>query len=203
MAPDIDASEREPEARRAARARRTALYESVKDPIHHAARRGIHAITACTPNEDDVVEVAYDAFCEFEKKNRDELSSPQGMAYQIAFQRGRDRGRKIIRHREQIDLLCKEPTLQGELEFREVDAQLAQRRDEMARTAIECLAALPADQQSVVTATVMESMSLSDWALREGKSHQAASRQRGRALESLRRCVDRQRRGQQDGKEQK
>jgi DNA-directed RNA polymerase specialized sigma24 family protein len=90
------------------------------------------------------------------------------MAYRIAYQRGRDRGRKIIQQREQIDLVSKDRTLMGELEFREVDAQIAQRREELARTAIECLAALPADQQSVVTATVMESMRLSDWALREG-----------------------------------
>jgi DNA-directed RNA polymerase specialized sigma24 family protein len=125
------------------------------------------------------------------------------MAYQVAFQRGRDRGRKIIQQREQIDLVSKDRALLGDLEFREVDAQIAQRREALARTASECLGALPADQQSVVAATVMESMRLSDWALREGKSHQAASRQRTRALESLRRCVNRKRRSQQDGKEQK
>jgi DNA-directed RNA polymerase specialized sigma24 family protein len=203
MAPDMDDSERELEACRVERAQRTALYEAVTDTMHQGARRGIHAITACTPNEDDVGDVVYDAFCEFEKKNQDELRSPQGMAYQVAFQRGRDRGRKIIQQREQIDLVSKDRALLGDLEFREVDAQIAQRREALARTASECLPALPADQQSVVAATVMESTRLSDWALREGKSHQAASRQRTRALESLRRCVNRKRRSQQDGKEQK
>lgn len=203
MAPDMDDSERELKARRVERAQRTALYEAVKDTMHQGARRGIHAITARPANEDDVVDAVVVAFCEFEKKNHGELHSPQGMAYRIAYQRGRDRGRKLIRQREKIDLVAEDRALMGELEFREVDAQIAQRREELARTAIECLAALPADQQSVVTATVMESMRLSDWALREGKSHQAASRQRTRALESLRRCVNRKRRSQQDGKEQK
>lgn len=203
MAPDMDDSERELEARRVERAQRTALYEAVKDTMHQGARRGIHAITACTPNEDDVGDIVYDAFCEFEKMNQDELSSPQGMANHVAFQRGRDRGRKIIKQREQIDLVSQDRALLGDLEFREVDAQLAQQREELARMASECLAALPADQQAVVTATLMESMRLSDWALREGKSHQAASRQRTRALESLLRCVNRKRRSQQDGKEQK
>jgi RNA polymerase sigma factor (sigma-70 family) len=201
MAADTDDSERMLEASQAGREQRTALYEAVTDTMHQGARRGIAAITARPPNEDDVGDVVYEAFCEFEKMDPNELRALRGMAHHLAFQRGRDRGRAIIRQREKINKLSEDRALVGELEFREVDVQIAQRREVLARTAIECLEALPADQQSVVAATVMESMSLSDWALREGKSHQAASRQRTRALESLRRCVSGELRSQQDGKE--
>lgn len=101
MAADMDDSERELEARRVKRTMRAALHEAFASTLHQGARRGIHAITASPPNEDDVV---FDAVCEFEKMNQDELSSPLGMAYRLAFQRGRNRGRKIIQRRVKIDL---------------------------------------------------------------------------------------------------
>jgi DNA-directed RNA polymerase specialized sigma24 family protein len=201
MAAETDDSERVLEAWRAGRVTRTALYEAVADTLHQGARRGITATIAQPANEDDVGNVVYDAFCELERKDPLELRSLLGMANRIAFQRGRDRGRTIVKERENIKTLVQDPALHGELEFHDEDLQVAQRREVLAQIATECLDGLTAEQRSVVAATVMEPMSLSDWALREGKSHQAASRQRTRALEALHRCVDRKLRSQQDGKE--
>ena len=199
MDADTDDSEWVLDEWRAGRVERRALYEAVTETMHQGARRGIAAITAMRANDDDVWEVVYEAFCEFEGKDPLGLRSLLGLAHQIAFQRGRDRGRKIIREREKIDQLSEDRALQGELEFHDVDVQLAQRREVLARMATACLDALTADQRSVITATVMEPMSLSDWALREGKSHQAASRQRARALESIHRCVEQKLRSQRGG----
>lgn len=200
MAAETDDSERVLEAWRAGRVERAALYDAVREAMYQGARRGIGSIISNPPNEDDVGDVVFEAFCEFEGVDPLGLQSMLGFAKHLAFQRGRDRGRAIIREREKITGLTKDRAVQTELEFGDVDVQLAQKREVLARLATECLDSLTVEQRSVVTATVMEPMSLSDWALREGKTHQAASRQRARAIESLRRCVDHKLRSQQDGK---
>jgi hypothetical protein len=52
-----------------------------------------------------------------------------------------------------------------------------------------CFERLTEEQRDLVTKTIMGQELLSDWALRKGRSHQAASRQRRRAIEAIRRCI--------------
>jgi hypothetical protein len=74
-------------------------------------------------------------------------------------------------------------------QFRDDDIRAAAAREVLVGHALDCLATLTDEQRDVVGATIMGHESLSDWALRNGKTHQAASRQRSRALEALHQCV--------------
>jgi DNA-directed RNA polymerase specialized sigma24 family protein len=196
---DADDPERLLEGWRAGRVQRRDLYRAVREAMHQGARRGIGWVLAADPNEQDIEDVVYDAFLEFEAKDPLEVDSLVGLAKHMARLRGIDRGRAIIRERRNIMSELTDRAYQADLEFAADDVRLAGEREVLSRDASDCLASLPADQLSVVTATIMERMSLSDWALNEGKTHQAASRQRTRALESLKRCVQANVRRRQDG----
>jgi DNA-directed RNA polymerase specialized sigma24 family protein len=201
MTANADDPEQVLEAWRAGRVERRDLYAAVRASMWQGARRGISWITSTKADDADVEDVVYDSFCEFERQIPNEMKSLRGFAARIAFQRGRDRGRAILRDRKKLTVDLADPSYKAELEFADVDAQLAERRAVLADLALECLDTLTAEQRSVVKDTIMAHMSLSDWALREGKSHQAASRQRSRAVDSLRRCVDHKMRNQNGEKE--
>jgi DNA-directed RNA polymerase specialized sigma24 family protein len=186
----------------AGRVQRRDLYDAVRGAMKQAARRGIGYITANGFNEHDVDDVVYKSFCELENQDPFQMQTLIGFARRIADMRGRDRGRELIRERERIKAITADRAIQAELTFSEVDALESAKNEETARLAIQCLDTLTAPQRSVVTATIMGRMSLSDWALQEGKTHQAASTQRSRALTALRKCVDHKLRSQQSGKEE-
>lgn len=133
----------------------------------------------------------YNAFLELERHDPAEVVSIVGLAKIIAYRRGQDAGRKIIREREQISALMTDRAATAELEFHDDDEVLAAAEQEvLLGHALDCMGGLTDEQRDIVRATVMGRESLSDWALRAGKSHQASSRQRARALESLRRCIE-------------
>jgi RNA polymerase sigma factor (sigma-70 family) len=176
---------------RAGRVARRDLYVAVREAMWQGARRGISRITSAEADVQDVEDVVYDAFCEFELQNPNEIQSLRGFAAHIARQRGCDRGRAILRELKKQTVVLADPAYKADLEFADVDAQLAEQRAVLADLAMECLDTLTDEQRSVVEDTIMARMSLSDWALRAGKSHQAASRQKLRAIDSLSRCVDR------------
>lgn len=199
MDADADDPERMLEAWRTGRVERRDLYVAVREAMHQGARRGIGWVLAADPDEQDVGDVVYDAFCELEAKDAFEIHSLVGLARHIARLRGIDRGRAIIRERRNIASELTDRAYQADREFVVDDVRAAGEREVLARYAADCLASLPEDQQSVVTATIMERTSLSDWALSEGKTHQAASRQRTRALDSLKRCVQAKIRSRRDG----
>jgi DNA-directed RNA polymerase specialized sigma24 family protein len=174
---------------RAGRATTHDLYTTVRGGMYQSARRGIGFITSDTPDKQDVEDVVYEAFCEFASQDPAEVGSIVGLARRIAYFRGMDAGRRIIRDREHIQGLAGDRAVRAGIEFSDEDARADAERAVLAEYAIECLDLLPDEQQDVVRATVMGRETLSDWALHAGKSHQAASRQRVRALGSLARCV--------------
>lgn len=170
-------------------AKRADLYRAVRKPMYQAARQGIGRITSLDPDPQDVEDVVYVAFEELERQDPAEVASLVGLAKRIAFRRGQDAGRKIIREREQmrammIDLIVTDVPASDD------EVRAAADEEVLVGHALECLDRLPEDQRDVVEATVMRRENLSDWALRKGKSHQAASRQRDRAVAALRRCIE-------------
>jgi len=178
------------------------LYGAVRATMAAAARRGLARVTREWADEQDVEDVVFDAFCEFEKKDPCDIQSLLGMAGRIAYLRGMDRGAEIIRTRIRERRLTNDASYRAELEFTELDAVLAERRAEAGQTLRDCLQTLPPDQRSVIENTVMRPGSLSDWAFAHDKTHQAAGQQRARALRALRRCAAERRREQEVGKEE-
>jgi DNA-directed RNA polymerase specialized sigma24 family protein len=165
------------------------LYSAVREDMYQAARRGIGFITSDSPDRQDVEEVVYEAFREFEAQDPAAVRSIIGLARRIAYCRGQDAGRAIIRNREQIRGLSRDRAVRASIEFSDEDVHVAAQREVLVGYAMHCLDSLPDEQRDVVRATVMGRETLSNWALRAGKSHQAASRQCERALRSLARCV--------------
>ncbi|HEX8095355.1 RNA polymerase sigma factor [Jatrophihabitans sp.] len=167
------------------------LYESVREGMHQNARRGIQRVIARPPDEHRVSDVVYTAFVELLRGDPAAMTSPVGLAKTIAYRRGIDEGRRILRERQRIssvdplDIATTMPDKAGILAAAEEEA--------LHQLVAKCLEFLTTDQRAVVRATVMGNQTLSDWALTAGTSHQAVSRQRSRALDALRRCVKRQR----------
>ncbi|MEO6501659.1 MAG: hypothetical protein ABIQ09_07085 [Jatrophihabitantaceae bacterium] len=165
------------------------LYESLREGMHQTARRGIQRVIAKPPDEHRVQDVVYIAFMELLRGDPAAMTSPVGLAKTIAYRRGIDEGRRILRERQRI----------SSLDALEIAGTLPDKREILAAAEEEalhqmvtrCLESLTADQRAVVRATVMGNQTLSDWALTRGTSHQAVSRQRSRALDALRRCVNR------------
>lgn len=177
------------ESWRTGSATRRDLYLAVRVIMYQAARRGIGAITCDIPDEQDVEDVVYQAFCEFEAQDPAAVRRIVALAWQVAYRRGQDVGRAIIRSREQIRGHVQDRAIRTNFEFSDEDARAAAQREVLIGYAIDCLDLLPDEQRDVVRATVMGRETLSDWAFQVGKSHQAASRQCARALRSLARCV--------------
>jgi hypothetical protein len=81
------------------------LYMAVRAPMRQAASQGIASITASRPDPHDVEDAVYDAFTELELRNPASVVSVVGLAKKIAYRRGQDTGRKIIRRREKMHKL--------------------------------------------------------------------------------------------------
>ena len=167
------------------------LYESLRDGMHQHARRGIQRVIAKPPDEHRVSDVVYTAFIELLRGDPAAMTSPVGLAKTIAYRRGIDEGRRILRERQRISSLDALEVATSLPDKREILAAVEE--EALHQLVTKCLEVLTAEQRAVVRATVMGSQTLSDWALTAGTSHQAVSRQRSRALDALRRCVNRQR----------
>jgi DNA-directed RNA polymerase specialized sigma24 family protein len=175
---------------RAGRAQTADLYAALRRPMYQAARQGVVSITAQHPDDQDVEDAVFTAFKELEQKDPSTVTSIVGLARRIAYRRGQDRGRAAVRRREQIDGAVKDPAFIEATTVTEQEVALEAARERLYEQAMRCLDELTEDQADVLRATVMGDEGLSDWAFRNGKSHQAASRQRDRALKALARCIE-------------
>lgn len=171
-----------------------ALFEELRDPMRRAARRGIRRILSRDPDEGDVDDAVFTAFKIVLRHDPNEIKhSLLGFACTVAFRRGMDKARAIIREREQVkghawqlnQLLV---TVQDE-------AQAADRED-LLHKALDCMGTLTADQRDVIEATLRRQESMSDWAARRGTTYEAGRRMLGRGLASLRRCVEAKRKAE-------
>jgi DNA-directed RNA polymerase specialized sigma24 family protein len=182
---------------RAGRAQTADLYRALRGPMYRAARQGVRSITAQRPDTQDVEDAVFTAFKELEQKDPATVTSIVGLARRIAYRRGQDRGRAAVRRREQIAQAMEDPTIVEAMAVTEQEVAAEAERERLYVRAAACLDELTPDQADVVRATVMGDEGLSDWAFRNEKSHQAASRQRDRALKALARCIERQQRDQE------
>lgn len=175
---------------RQGRAERLALLSKVRTPMRQAARQGIGVITSSTPDPDDVEDVVYTAFLELERQDPAQVISIVGLAKRIAYRRGQDAGRKIIRAREQMGAMVADLAIIADPQYLEDDVLAAAEQEELLRHTEICMEGLTEEQRDIVRSTIKGRETVSDWALRTGKTHQAASRQRARAIDALRRCVE-------------
>jgi DNA-directed RNA polymerase specialized sigma24 family protein len=171
------------------------LYPTLRQAMYQAARQGIGMVTSSDPDPHDVEDAVYRAFRELERQDPAKVVSLVGLARKIAYRRGQDAGRNVVRSREQIRDTLADRALMAEVGFCDDEVRAAADQEVLAGDALGCLESLTDEQRDVVRETLMGRESLSNWALRTGKTHQAASRQRGRALESLRRCIELKRSG--------
>jgi DNA-directed RNA polymerase specialized sigma24 family protein len=158
--------------------------------MYQAARQGVVSITAQHPDDQDVEDAVFTAFKELEQKDPTTVTSIVGLARRVAYRRGQDRGRAAVRRREQIYRALEDPAFIEATTVTEQEVALETARERLYEQAMRCLDELTDDQADVLRATVMGDEGLSDWAFRNGKSHQAASRQRDRALKALARCIE-------------
>jgi DNA-directed RNA polymerase specialized sigma24 family protein len=166
-----------------------ALFVAVREPMYQAARSGIFSITSSYPDPHDVEDAVYNAFVQLSTKDPADVSSVIGLAKVIARRRGQDIGRRVVHEREQIEDLLADPLAMAAVEFRDQDVRAAEEDEKVLALAMGCFERLNEEQRDLVTKTIMGQEQLSDWALRKGTSHQAASRQRTRAIEALKRCI--------------
>lgn len=163
------------------------VFETLVTPMRQAARQGIRSM-GVVPDEHDVEKVVFKAFTEYLRKAASEpVQNPVGLANRIANLRGRDHARAIRREREGIN---DSTWVIDELSVSDQEGEASARSEELARMAMECMERLTSDQRDVIEATLMEQMSLSDWANARRRTHQAASAMRLRGLQALRRCID-------------
>lgn len=166
------------------------LFKAVRGAMYQGARRGIHSITSAVPDPRDVEDAVCEAFEQLRKKDPADVSSVTGLAKMIALRRGQDIGRGVVREREGIKGFLADPVAMAAVEFHDDDARAAEEDERVVALAEGCLGFLTDEQRDLVVETIMGEELLSDWAFRNGKTHQAASRQRKRAIEAIRRCVE-------------
>ena len=147
---------------------RMALFLEVGDTMRAGARKGIRRVLRSVPSEHDVEDVVVQSFNELCRKDRSSVNSMMGMAYTIAYRRGIDRGRRVMREWRSIRT--------GDVEMLGVlDAAPDHRPDEVAATMTivqQCKERLTIDQQEVIGATVEGTvdgtMPLKEYAQRRG-----------------------------------
>ncbi|MEU4254373.1 hypothetical protein AB0F15_43980 [Amycolatopsis sp. NPDC026612] len=181
------------------RAERLDVFKAASAPMRQRARQGIAMVTADVVYEHDVDDVVYDAFLELERIGPAGVKSLIGFAKTIAYRRGQDAGRAIIRERERMRDLVIDLGVTADPQFAEDDVREAAEQEVLLQVALECMKGLTDEQRAVVHETIMNRTTLSDWALQTGRSYQSVGRQRDRALDALRRCVNRKRSPDHEG----
>ena len=169
---------------------RLALYVDVEDAMKAGVRKGIRRAARSLPSEHDVEDVVVQSFNELWRLDRSEIKSLTGMAYRIAYRRGIDRGRRVLRERRD------DRTLRKDL-LRLSDEDSAHRQLEDAATleiVQRCKEHLTIDQRAVISATVEGTidgtMPLKEYAQRRGTSYEACRRMVNRAIAALTRCLE-------------
>lgn len=76
------------------------LYEELREEMLQEATRGLRDTIGRRPNDHDAEDAMLDAFLELCEKNLNSLRSPAAEGEKIAYQRGQDRGRRVLREQE-------------------------------------------------------------------------------------------------------
>lgn len=162
------------------------LFRELRNPMRRAARRGIRRLLGDAPDPADVDDVLLKAFKEVLGAEPEAIETMRGFASTVAYRRGMDKARSIIRAREKIK---RQAWQIDQLRVDAADQVAAARHERLLGYAEDCLSTLTPEQRDVVEATVQRQESLSNWAAARGTSYEAGRRMRGRALAALERCV--------------
>jgi DNA-directed RNA polymerase specialized sigma24 family protein len=180
-----------------------ALFVELRGPMRRSAGAAIRRMTGYRPNPDDVDDAVVTAFRELLARDPQEIKTLVGLAARIALRRGQDVGRRLNRAREFPDTEVVEAEADdrtaADPEDEVLAAERAAERERIYVLAVECFAGLRPGQAEVVEATVLRGQGLADWAQQQGKSYQAAHKQRNKALDALLRCVNAKRRDLREG----
>lgn len=169
------------------------LFAALRDLMRRRAASGLRKITGKRANDQDVDEALYRAFQELLERDPSQIKTLGGLAATIAYRRGLDIGKALNRAREfpDGDSVGDSP---GPDDARPEDlivqAEEAAEREHLYRLAMDCMEDLPPGQAEAVRATVLRAQELSDWAVEQGKSYEAARKQRMKGLSALRACVE-------------
>ena len=168
---------------------RLALFVDVKGDMRAGARKGIRLVTGSLASEHDVEDLVVQAFNELWRSDRSEIKSLKAMARTLAYRRGIDRGRRILRERRNDRALGMDL-----LQLTDEESAHRQLEDaEMLEIVQRCKEHLTPDQRAVVSATVEGTidgtMPLKEYAARRGTTYEACRRIVNRAVEALTRCV--------------
>jgi DNA-directed RNA polymerase specialized sigma24 family protein len=177
-----------------------ALFVVLREPMRRAAAGGIRRMTGARANDEDVDDAVLMAFTELTRQDPAGISTLTGLASRMAWRRGQDVGRRLNRARELPDTdavhaMATRHRADGgrtapDPEEEVLEAERFAERELVLRLALACVEELPPGQAEVVTATVLRSQELTSWADEQGKSYQAAHKQRAKALRALIRCVN-------------
>jgi DNA-directed RNA polymerase specialized sigma24 family protein len=176
-----------------------ALFLALRGPMRRAAAGGIRRMTGASANAEDVDEAVVVAFTELVRQDPDGIANLVGLGSRMAWRRGQDLGRRLNRAREWPDSDAVEAVVGGDRtapdpEEEVLEAERHAERERIFGLAMACVEGLPPGQAEVIEATVLRSQALTAWADEQGKSYQAAHKQRAKALQALIRCVNRKRR---------
>lgn len=169
---------------------RLALFVDVEDAMRAAARKGIRLVVGAVPSEPDVEDVVVQSFNELWRMDRSRIKSLARMAYRIAYLRGIDRGRRVLRERRDDRAVGKDLV---RLSDEESDRRQA---EDAATLAIvqRCKQHLTIDQREIISATVEGTidgtMPLKEYAQQRGTSYEACRRMLNRGIAALRRCLE-------------
>lgn len=164
------------------------LFVALRDPMRRGARRGLRRILSEQPDEYDVDEAVERAFIQLMEKGASEVQPPlRGFASAVAYNRGRDRARALVRKRERI----KDAAWQADMVMPTgTEAEDHERRDRLLDRLPGCIDSLPELQREMIEAVYVRLMPLSDWTTERGKSYESGRRLRIRALKALRTCLE-------------
>jgi DNA-directed RNA polymerase specialized sigma24 family protein len=170
-----------------------ALYVALRAPMRRAAGGAIRRMTGARARPDDVDDAVYAAFQELLARDPTEIRTLVGLAATIARRRGQDVGRRLNRAREFPDTDAVEAGAEDRTAFdpeeEVLEVEQAAERERIYAMAVACIEGLRSGQAEVVEATVLRGQQLAEWAHQQGKSYQAAHKQRSKALDALLRCV--------------
>lgn len=153
--------------------------------MEQAARQGLRRILKDQPDDQDVHDVVIRALREL--LEMDDIRNPVSLGRRVAYLRGMDKARAIIRERTQLrEGAWQIAQLWESLE----DEETALRRERLLLYMKECLAELTADQREVIEVTIMQQKPLSEWTMNRGVSYEAGRRMRVRGLKALRSCIN-------------
>lgn len=169
---------------------RLVLFLDVRNAMRAGGRKGIRRVLGSLPSEHDVEDVVVQSFNELWRSDRSGIESLTGMAFRIAYRRGIDRGRRVLRERRDVRAAREDLS---RLSIERSDRDLIE--DAATLEIVQrCKEHLTIDQREVISATVEGTIDgtipLKEYAKLRGTSYEACRRMVKRAIRALTKCLE-------------